>query len=274
MPFTFFSHQAPVLPLKRAWPHYFSGQALVLGSMSPDFEFFLTGKPAWGPGHSLVGQFIFCLPMTLLMVWIVSRLLARPVALHLPDAGSFHLHDYQVLAQTPRRRFYWLKAVPSALIGSFSHITWDSFTHSAGWSARRLGYAHTILLHMGTHSLSVCKFLQSGSTLLGGAVVLLMLHSIGKHRCLLRWAGQTALDTRYTPSPAGLKALWLPPLVTAILGLAMTCFLWHRHSLPARFGFWTPAFLFTTTSAFAGLCLGAVLCIRHMRRTEGGKPTD
>lgn len=27
MPFTFFSHQAPVVPIKIAWPHLFSGQA-------------------------------------------------------------------------------------------------------------------------------------------------------------------------------------------------------------------------------------------------------
>lgn len=39
MPGTLLSHQAIVLPLKLRWPARFSGLALVIGSMAPDFEF-------------------------------------------------------------------------------------------------------------------------------------------------------------------------------------------------------------------------------------------
>src|SRR6185369_10364428 len=153
------SHQAVVLPLKIRWPRWFSGQALVWGSMSPDFEFFLTGRTAWTIGHTLIGQFVFCLPLTLLMVWLVSRVMVRPLSRFLPDGGAFHLHDYRVLAQTTTQPGYWLKAIPSALLGSFSHVIWDSFTHSNGWSVQRLGYADRSLFHIGTHSLAVTKVL-------------------------------------------------------------------------------------------------------------------
>src|SRR5438067_1960438 len=136
MPCTFFSHQAAVLPLKMARPQWFSGTALVIGSMAPDFEFALNGRTGWGLGHSLTGQFLFCLPVTLLLTWLVTRLVARPLALHLPEGGAFHLRDFHVLSETSRRPRYWLKVAPSALLGSFSHIGWDSFTHSAGWSAQ------------------------------------------------------------------------------------------------------------------------------------------
>ena len=73
MPLTFFAHQAAVLPLKIKWPHLFCGQALVLGSMSPHFEFFLTGRTQWAMGHTLLGQFTFCLPLTLLMLYGIGR---------------------------------------------------------------------------------------------------------------------------------------------------------------------------------------------------------
>jgi len=35
------SHQAPVIPLKRWRPHWFSGLALVLGTLAPDLVFIL-----------------------------------------------------------------------------------------------------------------------------------------------------------------------------------------------------------------------------------------
>ncbi|WP_434297574.1 DUF4184 family protein [Clostridium sporogenes] len=40
MPFTF-SHPAIVLHLEKKWNKYFSFTALILGSMSPDFEYFI-----------------------------------------------------------------------------------------------------------------------------------------------------------------------------------------------------------------------------------------
>src|SRR5437879_5082045 len=106
MPFTFLAHQAAVLPLKIARPAWFCGWALVFGSMAPDFEYFARGEPWSTIGHTLAGQFTLCLPATLLLVLFF------------------------------RRAVTW-RSVPSALLGSGSHVLWDGFTHEHGFVAER-----------------------------------------------------------------------------------------------------------------------------------------
>ncbi|SEP14833.1 DUF4184 family protein [Paenibacillus sp. OV219] len=57
MPFTF-AHPAYALPLKFINPRYLSATGLVLGSMAPDFEYFLTLEPHQTIGHSFSGLFV------------------------------------------------------------------------------------------------------------------------------------------------------------------------------------------------------------------------
>src|SRR5438552_11102134 len=99
MPFTFFAHQAPVMPLKLVFPRRFCGLALAVGSMAPDLEYFFRGQLGSVVGHTLAGQFYFCLPLTLLLVWVIRNVVAEPLSCHLPDGGGFHLRDLRALAR-------------------------------------------------------------------------------------------------------------------------------------------------------------------------------
>src|SRR5690349_25113242 len=101
MPLTFLSHQAVVLPLKIAAPRAVSGTALVLGSMAPDVEYFLRGYPTATVSHTWLGQLTFCLPVTLLLFWIVTRVIAEPAAAHAPELGDLRLQDYALIARQP-----------------------------------------------------------------------------------------------------------------------------------------------------------------------------
>ena len=121
MPFTFLAHQAPVLPLKLRWPRAFAGTALVLGSIAPDCEYFLRGQVLTTFSHKLWSQPLFCLPLTLLLVFLVRRLIIGPLAAHLPALpqrgplgalGRLHLGDYQSLDGVPPG--YWPRAVVGA----------------------------------------------------------------------------------------------------------------------------------------------------------------
>jgi len=58
MPFTFLSHQAPVLPLKIAAPRWFDGTALVLGSMAPDLFFVTHGSDCYIGAHGTLWGFL------------------------------------------------------------------------------------------------------------------------------------------------------------------------------------------------------------------------
>jgi hypothetical protein len=55
------AHPAAVLPFRR-W-FVFSG--LVIGSLAPDFEYFLYVPDSLRIGHTLPGVFLFCLPVGL-----------------------------------------------------------------------------------------------------------------------------------------------------------------------------------------------------------------
>ena len=72
MPATILSHQALVLPLKMRWPHRFSGLALCIGSMAPDFEFIGRMTDDWIFSHTISAQVWFTVPVTLALVWIVT----------------------------------------------------------------------------------------------------------------------------------------------------------------------------------------------------------
>jgi hypothetical protein len=101
VPFTFASHQGPVLPLKIAAPGLFDGTALAIGSMAPDLVFALHGSPWYVEAHALGAQFWFCLPLTIALTWLVKARVAGVLAPHLPGAGAFRLRDYGLLAAWP-----------------------------------------------------------------------------------------------------------------------------------------------------------------------------
>ena len=130
MPFTFLAHQAPVLPLKLWRPRWFSGAGLAIGSMAPDFEKFVHGPDAGRFGHTSVGLFVYCLPMSLGIYWLLTRVAAPALARHAPDLGRLHLRDYAAnLAAAPRGR-WWGVVAASILLGVASHVAFDGFTHA------------------------------------------------------------------------------------------------------------------------------------------------
>jgi hypothetical protein len=64
MPFTP-AHPAIVLPLIRS--RYFSATGLIIGSLSPDFEYFFKMSVDSIYSHSKVGLFYFDLPVTIVL---------------------------------------------------------------------------------------------------------------------------------------------------------------------------------------------------------------
>ena len=54
MPFTF-AHPAAIIPINSRFKSKFCLTGLVLGSMAPDFEYFIRLKPYSAYGHNLIG---------------------------------------------------------------------------------------------------------------------------------------------------------------------------------------------------------------------------
>ena len=126
MPLPLLAHQAPVLPLKLWRPAAFNGTALVVGSIAPDFEYFLDrGGRAATFGHIATAQLLFCLPVSLFVVLLVGHLgLGEVVAARFP-----WLRWLSGAATDVKASGGLLRAAASALTGSFSHLLLDALTH-------------------------------------------------------------------------------------------------------------------------------------------------
>lgn len=176
MPFTF-SHPAIVLPFGINKTKYLDFSALVIGSMSPDFEYFLHFKLIQIIGHTIIGQFLFCLPMTFIILYIYHNIIKKPLINNLP---SFVSCRYYYLVENEWKInsiFRFVVVIYSVLIGSFSHLFWDSFTHKNGYFVSRINFLSNSI-SVFNFKIHIYKLLQHGSTLIGMGFILLYLYLI------------------------------------------------------------------------------------------------
>jgi hypothetical protein len=175
MPFTF-AHPAAVLPFVR-YKKYFHIPAMVLGSMAPDFEYFLRGVPVGLYGHTFWGALLFDLPLAAI-VWLIGRYIVfEPVTPYLPGF-------LRIASAGKTERFRPLSAlifIYSALAGIFTHIAWDSFTHLNGAMVNLIP-ALRETVRINAYEIPVFKFLQHGSTLAGFIVIAVFLLYAEKRR--------------------------------------------------------------------------------------------
>lgn len=163
MPFTF-SHPAYALPLKYIKPNYVSVTGLVLGSMAPDFEYFIMLEPYSSIGHSILGLFLQAIPLSIIIACIFHRIVKEQIALHLPSIVGLNRRAYNILGewklQNPKD---WTIFILSVIIGFFSHTTIDAFTHISGYFIIRFSFLREIIFF----NLPVYKVLQYGLSLFG-----------------------------------------------------------------------------------------------------------
>jgi hypothetical protein len=180
VPFTL-AHAAAALPFRRL---RLVPSALVVGTLAPDFEYFLRLSPAGRFGHTLPGALLFSLPMALVVLWLFHTFVKLPTVKLLPESIQRrlvpHLHQFRFLGVG---RSLWI--VASVLVGIATHLIWDSFTHSTTWL-----YHHWSALRQ-PHRLPIAgqiplyKILQHGSTSVGLAILLgpnhTGVHSSSRH---------------------------------------------------------------------------------------------
>ncbi|MBA2937416.1 DUF4184 family protein [Paenibacillus sp. CGMCC 1.16610] len=129
MPFTF-AHPTYAFPIKLISPRWLSTTGLVLGSMAPDFEYFLALEPHQVIGHSFAGLFLQGIPLCLLFAYLFHFYVKESLVLHLPSILNINRRGYDLLSSWRLRTFSdWFVYVLSVIIGFLSHITLDAFTH-------------------------------------------------------------------------------------------------------------------------------------------------
>jgi len=144
MPFTF-SHPSILLPflyLPRKW---ISVTGLVVGSMAPDFEYFLRMRMKSEYSHTLAGMFWFDLPVAILVAFVFHLIIRNPLIDHLPRFLSERFAVYKQVDWVRYVRENWLVVIISFLIGIGSHLLWDSFTHPTGFFARQIPILYSVV---------------------------------------------------------------------------------------------------------------------------------
>lgn len=173
MPFTF-SHPALVLPLTYLPRKWFSLTGLVIGSLTPDFEYFLRMEIMSQYSHTLGGLFWFDLPLGLLLAYIFHNIVRDSLFDNLPTFLKSRFSTLQQFNWNEYAKRNWFVVTTSVLIGAASHILWDSFTHDHGFFVQKISTLQNSADVFG-HQIPMYKIAQHASTLIGGLVIALAI---------------------------------------------------------------------------------------------------
>jgi hypothetical protein len=160
MPFTV-SHALAAVPLRRALGPRAVPSALVIGTMVPDFWYFIPVVDRLD-SHSFPALFWFALPVGLATYLLFHLWLREPALALLPPGVRSRVG---ALASGPRPP--WPAVAAGLLAGAASHIAWDVPTHATTtWDPCR-----TVVATIGRHHVPLYSVLQHGSSV-GGLVLL------------------------------------------------------------------------------------------------------
>ena len=176
MPFTF-SHPAIVLPLTFLPRQWFSLTGLVIGSLTPDFEYFLRMRIESNYSHTIDGLFWFDLPLGLLLAFIFHKIVRDSLFDNLPTILKSRFSAFKKFDWKRHFKQNWLVVTISILIGAASHIFWDSFTHDHGYFVQTIPALQNSFDFLG-RQIPILKILQHSSTLLGGLVIAFAIYKL------------------------------------------------------------------------------------------------
>ena len=183
MPFTF-SHPAIVLPLTFLPRQWFSLTGLVIGSLTPDFEYFLRMRIQSNYSHSISGLFWFDLPLGILLAFIFHNIVRDILFDNLPTILKSRVMKFKMFDWNNYFKRNWLVVTISVLIGAGSHIFWDSFTHDQGYFVQTIPVLTNTVDFFG-RQLPTLKILQHSSTLLGGLVIAFALYKLTPNKNII-----------------------------------------------------------------------------------------
>jgi len=163
MPFTL-SHPAAVIPLRRPLGRWAVPSALVIGSMAPDFAYYLGVQSLRAGTHTLAGIAWFSVPLGWIAYLGFQFVLKRPAVFLLP-------RGFRARLDTAPKLHAFGPVTGCLAVGALTHIGWDSFTHDSGALVQRLPWLRQLWVELWGVPLGSYLILQHGSTLLGIAAI-------------------------------------------------------------------------------------------------------
>jgi len=171
MPFTP-AHASIVLPLLKLKQHQVSATALVIGSVAPDFEYFLKMSVSSQYSHTMLGVLYFDIPLTIILAFLFHGVVKKNLIANLP---AFFQYRFQNLLNLNFRAYFkahhWIVII-STFIGSCSHIFWDAFTHNDGFFAQRISFYKQVVVPYDGVRYPLFYALQNISTAVGLVIII------------------------------------------------------------------------------------------------------
>ena len=170
MPFTF-AHPTAIFPAKYLPKRLYSLTGLVVGSIIPDFEYFIRMNVGSWYSHSPLGLFWFDLPLGIIVTFIFHSIVRNKLIENFPDWLYVRFARFKLFNWIEAFKRNWPIIIISILVGAASHILWDDFTHSERYFVR-----HILFLRNKINIFSVVipmyKILQQVSSFLGACLIL------------------------------------------------------------------------------------------------------
>jgi hypothetical protein len=160
MPFPL-AHPAAVLPLRRYCPRWLNFPALVVGSLSPDAGYLFGELQGGRLSHQFLGSIGFCLPVGLVLVTLLYWL-RGPLVRLLPTPYQRVLVP---ICERPAGPLWAI--VVSLVIGAWTHVLWDSFTHKDAWFVQHSVVLQSVVFHVAGRTARVCHLLWYGCSFAG-----------------------------------------------------------------------------------------------------------
>ncbi len=164
MPFTA-SHTAIILPLLKR--RIFSVSGLIMGSMVPDFEFFIRLEAHVVHGHSFWPMFWLNIPTALFCITLYHLVVRNQLILNLPLYFQKRFQPFLNFDWISYVRTNYIKVLYSILVGNISHLLWDSFTHYDGFAVTKIAFLNTEYWQIPMYLI-----LQYGFSVLGALAIL------------------------------------------------------------------------------------------------------
>ena len=215
------AHPAAVIPLQRLLGRRCVGSALVIGSMAPDFVYYLPLGLERAASHSLEGLLLVVLPLGLAAQALFHGLLRRPLEDLLPAPQRARLASAPQVPATLRPGYVLLVTL-SLLLGGATHLLWDACTHRGGFVVQQFAPLGQSLWVVGDYDIRGYKVLQHGSTLVGLTCLALCV------RAWFRRSPPASEASEDSDPPARARRRWIVVLLVALAALAA--------GLPAGFG--------------------------------------
>jgi len=137
--------------------------------MIPDLGYYLFYSNLARSAHSFLGSVLVCLPVGLAL-WAIFHVLRKPLCFVLPQP---HRGALAAFAATPLslRPHTLIAAGVSVLLGAWTHIAWDSFTHNGTWVVNQLPLLQEPVFRVSTAEFRGYYLLQQLSTLVGTVIL-------------------------------------------------------------------------------------------------------